>query len=74
MRREFDGSSATALEHEIRHLISSVLGIPARYVHVTPERWFVKSTAEKISRRETRLRFLRELSGPAVSESARMDL
>jgi fatty-acyl-CoA synthase len=70
---EFDSSSATALEHEIRHLISSVLGIGVRYVHVTPERWIVKSTAGKISRRETRLRFLRESPSPGVPEYDRRD-
>ena len=74
MPGEFDSSSATALEHEIRHTISSVLGIGVRYVHVTPERWIVKSTAGKISRRETRLRFLRESLSPGVSVCARRDL
>ena len=61
MRGEFDSVAALVLEHKIRHLITSVLGIAARYVRVTPERWIVKSTAGKISRRETRLRFLEEL-------------
>jgi fatty-acyl-CoA synthase len=61
MRGEFDSLAASALEHKIRHLITSVLGIAARYVRVTPQRWIVKSTAGKISRRETRLRFLHEL-------------
>ncbi len=61
MRGEFDSIAALVLEHKIRHLVTSVLGIAARYVRVTPERWIVKSTAGKISRRETRLRFLEEL-------------
>ena len=73
MRGEFDSSSAAALEHQIRHLISSVLGIPARYVQVTPERWIVKSTAGKISRRETRLRFLQERSSDGLPNRPRRD-
>jgi fatty-acyl-CoA synthase len=71
MRGEFNSSSAAALEVQIRRLVSSVLGIAPRYVLVTPERWIVKSTAGKISRRETRLRFLRELSNPGVPNGAR---
>lgn len=62
MRGRFDSSLAVLLEQRVRHLISSVVGITARYVHITPERWIVKSTAGKISRRETRLRFLQENS------------
>ncbi len=71
MRGEFSSSSAAALELQIRRLVSSVLGIAPRYVRVTPERWIVKSTAGKISRRETRLRFLRELASPDIPNSAR---
>jgi fatty-acyl-CoA synthase len=71
MRGEFNSSSAAALEIQIRRLISSVLEIALRYVRVTPERWIVKSTAGKISRRETRLRFLRESSSPGVPNRAR---
>ncbi len=67
MRGEFNSSSAAALEIQIRRLISSVFGIAPRYVLVTPERWIVKSTAGKISRRETRLRFLRESSSPSLT-------
>lgn len=62
MRGEFSNSSASELELTIRRLIPSALGIPVRHVLVTPERWILKSTAGKISRRETRLRFLHELS------------
>jgi fatty-acyl-CoA synthase len=62
MRGEFNSSPASELELQIRRLIPSALGIPVRYVLVTPERWILKSTAGKISRRETRLRFLQELS------------
>jgi fatty-acyl-CoA synthase len=70
MRGEFDSSSAAGLEHEIRRLISSALGISVRYVRVTPGRWIVKSTAGKISRRETRLRFLEESSSSRVPNRA----
>ena len=73
MRGEFDSSSAAALELQLRHVIYSVLGIAPRYVLVTPERWIVKSTAGKISRRETRLRFLRERSSHRVPGDARRD-
>lgn len=62
MRGDFNNSSAAALEQQIRKLVSAVFGFPLRYVRVTPERWIVKSTAGKISRRETRARFLEELS------------
>jgi fatty-acyl-CoA synthase len=62
MRGEFDSAVAAAMEHQIRQLISSVFGIALRYVRVTPERWIVKSTSGKISRRETRLRYLQDSS------------
>lgn len=71
MRGEFDRSSAAALEHQIQQLVSSALGIALRYVLVTPERWIVKSTAGKISRRETRLRFLQESSSSNVPNRCR---
>ena len=74
MRGEFNSSSAAALELQIRRLIPSVLGFALRYVRVTPERWIVKSTAGKISRRETRLRFLRESSSPSVSNRAMKEI
>ena len=73
MRGQFNSSTAAALEQQIRRQISSVLGIALRYVRVTPERWIVKSTAGKISRRETRLRFLRESSSPGEQNRARKD-
>jgi fatty-acyl-CoA synthase len=62
MRGVFSNSSASELELAIRRLVPSALGIPVRHVLVRPERWILKSTAGKISRRETRLRFLQELS------------
>jgi acyl-CoA synthetase (AMP-forming)/AMP-acid ligase II len=73
MRGEFDSSTASALENQIRVLVSSVLGSTLRYVRVTPERWIVKSTAGKISRRETRLKFMRESSSPGVPNLAGED-
>ena len=73
MRGEFSSPSATELEHQIRRQVSSVLGIAARFVRVTPERWIVKSTAGKISRRETRLRFLQEHSIDSVPSRPRRD-
>jgi len=70
-------SSAARLEVQIRRLIPSVLAVPVRHVLVTPERWILKSTAGKISRRETRLRFLDELSttqnGAGVSDNVIRD-
>ena len=48
------------MEIAIRKLILSNIGIAPRYVCVVPQRWIVKSTAGKISRRETRERFLNE--------------
>ncbi len=73
MRGEFDGSMALAIENQIRELISSSVGITIRYVRVIPERWIIKSTAGKISRRETRLKFLRELSFPVAQNLDRKD-
>lgn len=72
MRADFDARAAADLEGQIRHQVTSVLGFTARYVRVTPERWIVKSTAGKISRRETRLRFLREAGSGGVSISTRV--
>ncbi len=49
---------ADSLAQQIRGLVLSAIGIAARHVVVVPERWIVKSTAGKISRRDTRRRFL----------------
>ena len=48
------------LDAAIRKLVLTAIGVAPRYVAVVPERWIVKSTAGKISRRETRERFVRE--------------
>ena len=60
IRREHDEKAASELEEAIRSLVLSTIGIASRYVAVVPQRWIVKSTAGKISRRETREKFLNE--------------
>lgn len=60
MGGEFDRSRAGHLEREVRSLITASLGVAPRYVSIVPQRWVVKSTAGKISRRDTRNRFLNE--------------
>jgi fatty-acyl-CoA synthase len=59
---DYDGTAAGALEAEIRKLVLATIGTAPRHVAVVPQRWIVKSTAGKISRKETRDRFLREWS------------
>jgi fatty-acyl-CoA synthase len=66
MAGEFDPLRASRLEQEVRRLIIASLGIAPRHVSVVPQRWVVKSTAGKISRRDTRNRFL---AGEAVAEA-----
>jgi fatty-acyl-CoA synthase len=60
MKDEFNEDAALELEATIRKLILTAIGTAARYVSLVPQKWIVKSTAGKISRRETRERFLRE--------------
>jgi fatty-acyl-CoA synthase len=60
MKSDFSEKTAMELEAVIRKLVLTTVGTAARYVAVVPQRWIVKSTAGKISRRETRERFLRE--------------
>jgi len=60
MRGAFDAVKAAAMERQIRNLVLSTIGIAPRRVAVMPERWILKSTAGKISRRETRERFIQE--------------
>jgi fatty-acyl-CoA synthase len=73
-RGDYDPPGAVKLQAEIRKLVLSAIGIAPRYVHVLPERWIVKSTAGKISRRETRAKFEQhraELArGPAYTARA----
>ena len=60
LKGEFDPAVATRLGREIHKTVLTMVGIAPRHVAAVPERWIVKSTAGKISRRETRARFLRE--------------
>ena len=60
LRGAYDPAAAAELEREIKRLVLSTVGIAPRYVAVVPERWIVKSTAGKISRRDTRERFAAE--------------
>lgn len=64
MRAEYEEKAALALEAEIRKVVLATIGTAPRHVVVVPQRWIVKSTAGKISRRETRERFLREQKVP----------
>ena len=60
-KTEFDQDGVAELEAEIRKLVLAAIGTAPRYVAVVPQRWIVKSTAGKISRKETRERYVREL-------------
>jgi acyl-CoA synthetase (AMP-forming)/AMP-acid ligase II len=60
MRGDYDEKQATAIGAQIRALVVASIGVAPRFVWVKPERWIVKSTAGKISRKETRTRFLEE--------------
>jgi acyl-CoA synthetase (AMP-forming)/AMP-acid ligase II len=73
MRGEYEACAASGLELEIRRMVSSVLAIAPRYVRVVPERWIVKSTSGKISRTETRKRFLREMEKASQRNLVGMD-
>jgi len=60
MSGEFDSTKVDRMEKEIQSLIIASLGVAPRFVRVVPQRWIVKSTAGKISRRDTRNRFREE--------------
>lgn len=60
MDGEFDKDIASDLEAAIRKSVLTIIGTAPRYVAVVPHRWIVKSTAGKLSRRDTRERFLAE--------------
>ena len=68
MRGAYHREKAMAMERQIQKLVLSTIGIAPRRAAVVPERWILKSTAGKISRRETRERFLQE--GSAILEHA----
>jgi acyl-CoA synthetase (AMP-forming)/AMP-acid ligase II len=57
---EYGEDRAAAVEAEIRALVAAGIGVAPRHVAVVPRQWIVKSTAGKISRHDTRLRFLQE--------------
>ena len=50
-----------SIERELRARVVTGIGIAPRFVLVVPERWIVKSTAGKISRKETRDKFMKQL-------------
>ena len=55
-----DEQELDAVESSIRKIVLTATGTAPRYVAVVPQRWIVKSTAGKISRTETRDKFIRE--------------
>ena len=69
MSGEFDCAQGERMEREIQSLIIASLGVAPRFVRVVPQRWIVKSTAGKISRRDTRNRFLEEQQALPVLEA-----
>jgi fatty-acyl-CoA synthase len=70
MADAFEAQAAVAIERAIRALLSACLGVSARYVHVLPTPWIIKSTAGKASRNDTRARFLAELRAPVTAAAA----
>jgi acyl-CoA synthetase (AMP-forming)/AMP-acid ligase II len=60
MRGDYKRESAKLLERQLTALVLAAIGVAPRRVAVVPERWIVKSTAGKISRRDTRERFQNE--------------
>jgi fatty-acyl-CoA synthase len=69
MSDKFDSTKVDRMEKEIQSLIISSLGVAPRFVKVVPQRWIVKSTAGKISRRDTRNRFLEQQQAFPVLEA-----
>jgi acyl-CoA synthetase (AMP-forming)/AMP-acid ligase II len=70
LRGEFDRKRANELQRAIQKLVLTTIGVAPRYVNVVPERWIVKSTAGKISRRETTQRFIHEILQRTVAAPA----
>jgi fatty-acyl-CoA synthase len=60
-RENLTSADARALQQEIFTVVLNTIGVAPRAVAVVPQRWIVKSTAGKISRRDTRERFQREM-------------
>jgi fatty-acyl-CoA synthase len=70
VKSQYNDDVAIELEASIRKLVLAAIGIAPRHVAVVPEKWIVKSTAGKISRRETRDRFVRERLSTVQTEVA----
>jgi fatty-acyl-CoA synthase len=70
MADTFNRQSADRIEAEIRSLIFACLGVAPRHVLVVPARWIVKSTAGKISRKDTRARFLQQLAAASTATAS----
>jgi fatty-acyl-CoA synthase len=71
LRGEFDRARKRTVERAIYQTVLTSIGIAPRQVAVVPERWIVKSTAGKISRTETRARFMAELSNQVSNPAQR---
>jgi acyl-CoA synthetase (AMP-forming)/AMP-acid ligase II len=67
MMGDFEYDKARQIERDIRSLITAALAVAPRYVSVVGQRWIVKSTAGKISRRDTRNRFVQEQISTGVA-------
>jgi len=67
LRGPYERARAQQLERQIQQLVLAAVGVAPRFVRVVPERWIVKSTAGKISRRDTRARFQQEMERPALA-------
>lgn len=73
LRGEFDPARKRATERQIYQTVLTSIGVAPRQVAVVPERWIVKSTAGKISRTETRTRFMTELFNQVAAKPAQRD-
>jgi len=73
MKGVHDPTGVQYLEKQIRSLVLATTGIAPRYVAVVPERWIIKSTAGKISRRDTRERFMQEIHLKDAAGGGRSD-
>lgn len=62
LKGEYSRRAAEELERRILQSVLAAIGIAPRHVRVHPERWIVKSTAGKISRIETKAKFMQESS------------
>jgi fatty-acyl-CoA synthase len=60
VKANLDEHLINTVESSIRKIVLTAVGTAPRHVAVVPQRWIVKSTAGKISRTETRDKFVRE--------------